>query len=621
MDIKEQLATWERLQAPDDLRRALMGVDARALTPGVVTRLARLIDKFAFTPSVRVAYLSNFVVDLLPPYVKIALFGQGLASDHYIGAYNQFFQEVLTPAGPFERFQPDVVLLFLAMRDLEPQIAHHFTALTMETRRHLLDALVQRVEEWVHQARQRSKAQLLVANFAPPAYPQQGVADLADPLGEGVFYQVLNTRLAETFSGSPDVQLLDLAKLTTRFGADNVLDPKLYYMAKMLWSERFLPVVADEVLRTLMAVRGLARKCLVVDLDNTLWGGVVGEEGPHGVKVGVGDAVSEAFLDFQLRLKALKDRGVMLAICSKNNESDVREVFALRPEMPLRLEDFAASRINWNPKGQNIRELAVELNIGLESMVFIDDNPAECSLVRDMVPEVLTLQVPPQPENMPAMIDRLPVFEKRAILAADREKTTQYIQNRQRQQLREQVTDLGFYLHSLETKVAIRRPLKEDLERVHQLFAKTNQFNATTKRYTPAEIDDLYKDPTCDLFVTDATDKFGNLGTIGLYLVRVTGNGAEVDSFIMSCRAMGRGIESAIMNHLKERCFAVHNADCLRACYLPTRKNKPIETFFDDQGFSLQNQKSNGAKHYLLNAHDNRPADCPWIQIVRQEDR
>jgi FkbH-like protein len=619
MSLKTQLETIKKSHNFIASSAAMREVDLRNLPPHYFTQLGRHLAEFDNSNATKIAFLGNFSLDLLPDYVNVTTGKYGLQCTGYVGPYNQYFQEVLDSSSGLHSFAPDMIFLFLTMRALEPEVAHSFTALNSARRRELLNKITSHIQEWVVATADRFKVPLVVSNFPLPAYTQSGLADQSDELGEMRFYYDLNTQLSEMFFDRADVQIFDLAKLTNRFGTDNIFDPKFYYMAKMLWSERFLTVVAEEILRTIIALNGSGCKCLVVDLDNTLWGGVLGEEGVRGVKVGVGDPVSESFFDFQLKIKALKEMGVILAICSKNNETDVQEIFELRNEMPLHWEDFAAWRINWERKDSNIRDIATELNIGLESIVFIDDSPVECDLVRTMLPEVQTFQVPPQPENMVALIDRLPVFERRTILADDRHKTDQYRQNRQRNQLMERVSDLGEYLHSLNTEISIREPHRDDLDRVHQLFTKTNQFNVTTIRYPKIEIEDILNNSQCDLYIISARDKFGDLGIIGLYLTRIKEAVAEVDSFILSCRAMGRGIESAIMNHLKSRTFDQANAKHLEAKFIPTKKNKPVERFFDEQGFEMVLQGDGGTRHYRLDAENSREVECPWINFKLED--
>ena len=620
MEIKKQIEIIKQSQDFVNTVSAMRDMDLRHLSPPLFAQISRHLERLSVTPEPKIAYLGNFVLDLLPSYVKVTAAKHGIYCGGYVGSYGQYFQEIMGEGSGLKSFAPDMIFLFLDMRELEPEIVHSFGMLNVERKKELRDNILKHIRDWTAAASKHIGGTLIVSNFAMPAYTQNGLADQTDSSGEMRFYYDLNIRLAEMFANDQSVMLFDLSKLTIKFGWEQIFDPKLYYMAKMLWSERFLPVVADEILRTIIAVRGMARKCLVLDLDNTLWGGIIGEDGVRGVKVGMGDPVSEAFLAFQLKVKTLKYRGILLAICSKNNESDVQEIFALRTEMPLSLDDFAASRINWENKAENIRSIALELNIGLDSIVFIDDNPAECALVRDLMPEVLTLQLPELPETMCAMIDQIPVFEKRTVLETDRQKTEQYRKNQQRQQLKNQINNLNDYLYSLQTEIVIKQPAEEDLERVHQLFTKTNQFNVTTIRYSLSEVANIYNNKENDLFIISAMDKFGDLGIVGLYLVRCRGTVATVDSFILSCRAMGRGIEDAIMNHLKQRCFERRNVETIEADYFPTKKNMPVENFFENQGFALYGKEVDGSKHYRLTKELSKINSCDWITVIAKEE-
>jgi FkbH-like protein len=399
----------------------------------------------------------------------------------------------------------------------------------------------------------------------------------------------------------------------------------MYYLAKMEWSPGFLPLVAGELVRHVKAVRGLGRKCLVLDLDGTLWGGICGEEGPDGVKCGPGDPEAEAFLDFQHRLKALQAQGVLLAVCSKNNLADVVEVFETRSEMPLKLADFAAREVCWEPKHEGLRKIAAALNIGTDSLVFLDDNPAEVSLVAQMLPEVKAVLLPPDPAEYVGVLEKMADFERPAVLAEDHGKTEQYRQNREREELRLQLGagggggDLGSYLASLRTELEIRRARRDDLERVHQLFNKTNQFNVTTHRYSLAEVERYAAAQQCELWVARARDRFGDLGTVAVLLLKQEGRSLLVDSLLMSCRAMGRGIETALVNHIKIRLLEHRGLLEVRARFLPTAKNKPVESLFENHGFRLIEARAHGEKIYALGRSEARLESCDWMQVLAEE--
>lgn len=598
------------------LRAAMSQIDLEKLTANDFGLLSKALRGDA---DVKLAYLGNFTLDLLPRYVDVHCAREGLRAASHVGKFGQYVQEVLDDGSDLVRFQPDVVLLALSLRLLQPERMAAFSSMPAEERRNFREEVVSHLESWADRAAYKLPATLLIANFPTPTWPLAGVADAKSEYGEAEFFLELNLELLRRFKANPRVRLLDLDRLASRYGKDRVLDPKMFYLAKMEWSAGFLPTVACEVVRQVKAIRGLGKKCLVLDLDNTLWGGVVGEDGPSGIKIGTGDPEAEAFLDFHHKLKALQDRGVLLAICSKNNRADVAEVFEGRPEIPLKLADFAAAEICWAPKHEGLKKIAAALNIGTDSLVFVDDNPAEISLVQQMMPEVKTVLLPPDPAEYAGLIERLNDFEKPEILEEDRRKSDQYRENRQREELHASVGDLRSYLASLRTEVEVHLARREDLPRVHQLFTKTNQFNLTTERYSQAEVERFATSPACELWVARARDRFGDLGTIAVVLLKKVGRMATIDSFLMSCRAMGRGIETAIMNHIKQRLLEDRSGLELRGRYIPTPKNKPVETFYDEQGFRLLESSSSGEKLYGLRRDEAKRVPCDWIRMTQDE--
>ena len=604
-------------KAPDAaaLQRAILPLELEKLTSNDVSLFSRTLQARPEAPDVRLGYLANFTLDPLPRWVDLHFAREGWRAAHYVGGFGQYVQEVLGENTGLAAFAPDLVLLALSLRLLRPEAWAAFAGMSPAERRDLKEDVAAHVESWALAALERTPATLLVANFPVPAQPAFGVADLNTEYGETEFFLDLNLDLLRRFKGHPRVQIFDLDRLASRFGKDRVLDRRMYYLAKMEWSPAFLGCVAAELVRHARAARAQARKCLVLDLDNTLWGGVVGEEGPAGVKIGAGDPEGEAFLDFHHRLKALQAQGVLLAVCSKNNPEDVAELFDSRPEIPLRITDFAAVEISWEPKHEGLKKIAAALNIGTDSLVFMDDNPAEISLIQQMLPEVKAVLLPPDPAEYVAVIDRLTDFERTAVLEEDARKTAQYRENREREALRTASGELGTYLASLRTELAITRARRDDLPRIHQLFTKTNQFNLTTQRYTPSEVERFIASPICELWVVRGRDRFGDLGAIGVVLLRRDGRVVYIDSFLMSCRAMGRGIETAIMNHVKHRLLDEPGHLELRGRYLPTAKNKPAETFYEDQGFRLLERRDSGEKLYVLRRIDTREIPCEWIEV------
>ena len=294
----------------------------------------------------------------------------------------------------------------------------------------------------------------------------------------------------------------------------------------------------------------------------------------------------------------------------------MRELFDRRPEMPLKLDDFAALEVSWEPKHEGLKKIAAALGLGTGSLVFVDDNPAEVSLVQQMLPEVKTVLLSRDPVEYAAVIERLTDFECTAVLDGDVRKAQSW-ESREREALGTNAEDLGSYLASLRTELAITRARRDDLPRIHQLFTRTSQFNLTSPRYTPAEVERFIASPICEVWVAQARDRFGDLGTIGVVVLRRDGRIVYLDSFLMSCRAMGRGLETAIMNHVKRRLLDEPGHLELRGRYLPTAKNKPVETFYEDQGFRLLERRDSGEKLYILRRTEAREKPCAWIEVVQ----
>lgn len=617
---EEQMKKIQENQDSETITSLLKDIVIEKLTTRQFSDLIKALKKCEIQPDIKIAYLANFTIDMLPSYVSVFAAKEKLNTKTYIGPYNQYVQEILLENSGLHLFNPDVIFLSLTLSLIHPQIVSSFSSMNDSEKEASLEEIIKHLQEWIIKAKDRTNATILITNFPLPAYIQNGIADTNDSFSESLFYLELNKRLADLAREEAKVHIFDLAKLFSRFGTENIYDPKMYFIAKILWKEQFLPVIAKECLRFVIAIKGLTRKCLILDLDNTLWGGVVGEEGVHGVKIGTGDPVSEAYYEFQNKIKTLKNRGVMLAICSKNNENDILELFEKREEMPLTIDDFIARRINWEHKHSNIVDMAKELNIGVESMVFLDDNPVECEMVQTMLPNVKVYQVPSRPELIPGFIDEIIDFEKISILKEDREKTDQYHQKRNREKFKETIGDVNEYLESLQTEILIRNAEKKDIERVHQLFVKTNQFNVTTKRYSIGDIEFFNSSDMHELIVISAKDKFGDLGIIGLCLLEYLDQGTNIDSFILSCRAMGRNIEDAIMNHIKSLCFSKRKSSVLKAVYIPTAKNIPVKDFFDNQGFEIIETMEGGEKKYKLISEKWQMIKCSAIKIQRNDD-
>ena len=612
IELKKSLRSCDSAKS---LRKLLQNIVMQELSPGEVEFIHHVIVKIRPEYNYTVAYLANHTIDSLSRYTSVdcATKGQFVAS--YIGAFNQFFQEVLAPESGLIAAKPNLIFLSLLLRELSPQISNCFTSLTREERRQEIERIVKQLKEWSEIAKSRTEASILISNFVRPTYSQAGVADLQQELGEAEFYAELNLALLKTFRDDQRVFVFDMDHTLARYGKNRSYNAKMYHLAKIEWDEAVYPLVSAELWRYIFAIKASAKKCLVLDLDNTLWGGIVGEDGVHGIKIGHGDAEGEAYLAFQYAVRSLMERGVILAICSKNNAEDVDEVFSQRSEMLLQKDDFSAIQVNWDYKYVNIQKIAAELNIGVDSIVFVDDNPAECAMVMEALPEVTTVHLSGDPSQFAETLMRLSEFEKLFITTEDKTKRDQYQQNAKREQQKFDIGNIDDYLQSLGTQVLIEPASKKNLPRIHQLFSKTNQFNVTTIRYTPSDIETFLDGAHWNLNIIQVKDNFGDLGIVGLYLVEVNDSIARIDSFVLSCRALGRGIETCIMNDIKQNFLMSGKSSVLTGLFNQTAKNKPASTFFTDQGF-IRTTGDEKEQHYKLSGKALQLLDCPGITLL-----
>jgi FkbH-like protein len=579
----------------------LKGSDYRALN--------RELKAHTDGPEVRIAYLGNVTLSLLPPYPAVHCAREGWRVKAYIANFGQHFQALQD--AEMSEFAPEIVMLALSLPLLRPDAMANFTALAPEGRRALCNDVLGEVESWVKQALTATSATLLVGNFPLPSTMGLGIADTAEIYGETAFYFELNLELLRRMRGYNRVQILDLQRIASRIGHERAFDARLLHISKTDWTEAMMAAVGQEIARHVVAAKGSAKKCLALDIDNTLWGGVVGEEGAMGVKIGHGDAESEAFLAFQQRIRSLKDRGILLALCSKNNPADVDEAFRLRPEMPLKADDFSARAVSWEPKHLGLAQIAAELNIGVDAIVFVDDNPAEIALIQQKLPMVECLLLPPDPADFVAALDNLAAFEKSVVLPDDIDKTRQYQEEAERTRFSSEHDNMEDYLAQLQMEMTIAPVDAGHLPRVHQMFSKTNQFNVTTKRYGLGELEIMLASPRHHLGMASLRDRFGDLGIIAAFVLVEEGERLHVDSLLMSCRAMGRGVETAIMNYIKQAFVERTELSQLTAEFVPTPKNKPAANYFAEQGFHPAGEAA--GLLFRLDKSETRIKPCNWI--------
>jgi len=450
---------------------------------------------------------------------------------------------------------------------------------------------------------ERLGSQVLQNNFDTPPWRSLDNHEMRHSAAQSRFITDLNRLLAER--APPFVTIHDVDVIASNAGRRAWGDPRFFLHAKLPCAPEHMVEYAHSVASLVGAQQGLSRKCLVLDLDNTLWGGVIGDDGIGGIRIGEGDAEGEAFLMFQRYVKALQTRGVILAVCSKNDERIAREVFEQHPDMLIKFDDISCFVANWTDKATNLRAIAKRLNIGLNSLVFIDDNPAERSLVRQILPEVAVPEVSTDPIDYVAALERHRYFQVGTLGLEDFKRTEYYRANAQRAEI-ESAGTIDDFLRSLDMTSVIGPIQPATMERSAQLINKSNQFNLTTRRRNVAEVQALVDSGWITVTVT-LTDRFGDNGLISVILGRIDGQILHVDTWVMSCRVLKRGVERFTLNYL---CKTARDRGlkAIRGEYIPTPRNDLVRNHYAELGFANVETNSDGHTIWQL-ATDSEPLE------------
>jgi FkbH-like protein len=527
--------------------------------------------------SLRVFVLGTFNLDLFPPFLVEALDRAGIHSHVELAPFGQLAQELANPESAFYTAAPDAVLIVPATEDL-------FASLYAGTgAAGLVDERIDELERLLAGALGRlPEATFFVVAFGADEVPAPHVLEPTAPQRG----QVELERFLEAVRGlgrmSPRIVVVDW-EWPARAGGAAYRDPRLWYLARMRLNPQGLAALADSVTEHVAAWLGLTRKVLAVDLDGVLWGGIAGEVGVGGIELGE-DGLGLAYRDLQDELRKLVATGVVLAACSKNNPGDVDAIFEGHPAMRLRRDDFAAIRANWDDKASNLRALADELELGIDTFVFFDDNPVEREWVRTALPEVVVPDLPKDPAQRPGFLRAAPWFRRISVTDADAGRTRSYQAQGRRRDLRATATSFEQFLSELKQEVAIERLQEASLARAAQLAQRTNQFNLTTMRYTAAELEAVAGKPSVEAYTVGLSDRFGDSGITGLAIVRFAEEAAEIDTFLLSCRVLGRRLEDAVLAFLAERARE-RGARFLIGRYVETPRNEQVRSFYPERGF------------------------------------
>ena len=546
--------------------------------------------------SVRLAMLGTATLRHLQPAIRVAGLRRGIFVDIYENEYGQYLQELSDKECALYEFKPNYILVSLDAYHLTAGV---YSALDEAEVDRLLDETKARIRSLWRLAKENFRCPIIHQTTLPVHLPLLGQNEHRLPGSRVNFVAKLNAAV-RMMADEEGVDLLALDAEAARDGIGAWHSPALWHRSKQEIAVAAGPMYGDLVARLIAAKKGLSYKCLVLDLDNTLWGGVVGDDGVEGIVIGQGTALGEAFVQFQDYCRELSRRGVILAVCSKNDEANALEPFDSHPDMVLKRSDISCFVANWSDKAGNIRSIAQRLNIGLDSLVFVDDNPFERNLIRKELPMVAVPEVDDDPANYAGAIAAAGYFEGLYVTDEDRERTGQYRGNAQRDALKESVTDLDSYLRELDMRLVWGRFDKLNMQRIVQLIARSNQFNLTTRRYTEQDILAVIADPNAFGLHLRLIDRFGDNGIIAIIIGRLRDDAdLEIDTWLMSCRVLGRQVEPTTLNLIAERAKAM-GARRLLGQYIPTKKNGMVKEHYAKLGFTtLLADQETGSRNVL----------------------
>lgn len=537
-----------------------------------------------FDKKIRVALLSSFTINGLAETLRVKCAENNIDCIIYVSGYNQYNQEILDQNSALYKFDPDLCFLNIDLRNMLLDLFHFPYSVSSEERKKYVDSKITELKNLVDVFLSNSKSKLVMANFHIPTYSPYGIFETKTEYGFHEMINDLNNKILNYFVNSKTVFIYEFDKFVAKHGERNVFDFRQFFVGDIKIAVDYLPYLANEFMSYIIAYMGLSKKCIVLDLDNTLWGGVVGEDGFNGIQLGP-DPPGNAYVEFQKVLLSLHQRGIILAINSKNNYDDAIRVIREHPYMILKEEHFASLKINWEDKINNLKEIAKELNIGLDSIVFLDDDPINIEYVKQGLPEVHSMNLPQDPSLYAEMIKNVNEFNVLNITDEDEQRGKMYAEQRKRLEFEHSLPDLNSFLSKLGLKVTIKNANEFTIPRISQLTLKTNQFNLTTKRYQEDDIKKFVTNQQYLVGCAQVEDKFGDNGITGVFIVRKDSPQEWfIDTFLLSCRVMGREVEKGILNHIINKAKE-NGVKKIKAQFIPTQKNKPIKDFLPNCGF------------------------------------
>lgn len=537
----------------------------------------------------RIAILGGSTTAEIKNILELYLLRNGIKPVFYESEYNKFYEDIMFENNKLENFQPDVIYI-------------HTTNINISYYPHIKDSYEDVEEKFAEQLyifksiwskiQEKYGCLIIQNNFELPYYRNLGNLEFSDFHGKTNFIMRLNNEFANYSQRNKNFYINDINYLSAKMGLDKWVDMSFWYAYKYALSYEAIPTLVQNITKIINAIYGKSKKCLVVDLDNTLWGGVIGDDGLNNIKIGTETSVGEAYAGFQRYIKELKDRGIILAVCSKNDNKIALEGIS-HPSNILKKDDFAIVSANWNPKYENIVEISQKLNIGFDSIVFIDDNIMERYIVKSQLSLVEVPEIGQDVIKFSDFIDNEGYFEPANISYEDINRSAYYDENFKREELKSKFNNYESFLESLNMSSEIRKFQPIYLERITQLINKTNQFNFTTKRYTYAQIECISKDKDYIAIYGNLTDKFGDNGIVSIIIGKINESILVIDLWVMSCRVLNRGMEYCMFDELVELCKKKDIKEII-GYYYRTEKNNMLSQKYKEFGFDNISMRENG---------------------------
>lgn len=538
---------------------------------------------------IKVAILSSSTINGLKEILTVKCREIGLCAKVYTGEYNQYIQDILDNNSRFYEFNSELVILFIDTTSFLADAFFNFYQLTIKERKELQNSKIQQLTNLINRLQERIQAKIVIHNFEVPSSSPLGILENKQELGIIEFIEKINENLRSLYKLDSQVFILDYNSFVSDLGKKEVFNYKMYYLADIKIDLDYLPELADQYMAYIKPLKSMIKKCIVLDLDNTLWGGIIGEDGIAGIKLGQ-EPEGMPFIEFQKYILSLFNRGVILAINSKNNVEDALKVFREHPHMILKENHFASMQINWNDKISNMNAIAKELNIGLDGIVYFDDDKLNREMIRSALPEVKVVDLPEDQSLYLKTIKELDDFNTFQLTDEDKKRGQMYAEQKKRIVSDHLPQDITEYLKNLNMKVTFKKANNFNIPRISQLTQKTNQFNMTTRRYSEEDIKIFLQEDKFLAFCIDVKDKFGNSGITGTAIIKKEKALWIIDTFLLSCRIIGRKVEDAMLAYIIEKAGKME-VEKIIGEFILSKKNMLAKNFYKERGFKLDNNE------------------------------